>query len=449
MSHDVFISYSSIDKKIADAIKHGLHAVGIRCWMAPDDLSAGTDWASELTQAIESSKVMVLVWTSASMASAEVPKELGLAMTSRVVVIPFRLENIQPEGSFKYHLSGRHWLDVYDKELEEAIGHLTRLTSSIVEPGGDSSASTSRIHFFTQAEAPDQEKTEQQPTPLGKEAGERDDQVEQGSCLDSSLTNARRHNSADSFSKSNNSGSTSDSEDLQASTLEAACYVSENEAEIDREFGKEVLLSPNIGTTADELKLVSEMASFRDELALLKDLLKSNPPHEQELTEEEEILIDHMTGEGFLDDIHTDDINTLWALGRLAELEDMAHQLLDMRTKYLGPDAYRIAPLANSLSRILAKKKDFDGALVYAMQALKNRAEGFEGSEGFFANQDRLWIAAILNIRGKMTDARVLLKEIDKDYAKHPGHLKGMWDDLLKDVNELRSSMEATDGDTE
>lgn len=124
---DVFISYSSKDKQIADAVKHGLHSAGIRCWMAPDDIQPGRDWASDVTDAIEACPVMALIWTKASMSSAEVPKELGLAMSSGTIVIPFRLEDIQPEGSFKYHLTGRHWLDVYDKSLCEAVRQLTEL----------------------------------------------------------------------------------------------------------------------------------------------------------------------------------------------------------------------------------------------------------------------------------------------------------------------------------
>ena len=130
---DVFISYSSKDKQVADAVKHGLHNAGIRCWMAPDDIEPGRDWAAEVADAIETCPILVLIWTKASMSSAEVPKELGLAMSSGSIVIPFRLENIEPHGSFKYHLTGRHWLDAYDKDLEEAVIQLTGLTRTNID----------------------------------------------------------------------------------------------------------------------------------------------------------------------------------------------------------------------------------------------------------------------------------------------------------------------------
>ena len=130
---DAFISYSSKNKQIADAVKHGLHSAGIRCWMAPDDIQPGRDWAAEVADAIEACSVMVLIWTRASMSSVEVPKELGLAMSSGSIVIPFRLENIEPHGSFKYHLAGRHWLDAYDTDLDESIRQLTELVRTNID----------------------------------------------------------------------------------------------------------------------------------------------------------------------------------------------------------------------------------------------------------------------------------------------------------------------------
>jgi len=42
MSHDIFISYSSKDKPIADGICASLETAGIRCWIAPRDIAAGT-----------------------------------------------------------------------------------------------------------------------------------------------------------------------------------------------------------------------------------------------------------------------------------------------------------------------------------------------------------------------------------------------------------------------
>lgn len=44
-NHDVFISYSSKDKKVADAIVADMEQHNIRCWYAPRDIRPGDEWA--------------------------------------------------------------------------------------------------------------------------------------------------------------------------------------------------------------------------------------------------------------------------------------------------------------------------------------------------------------------------------------------------------------------
>ncbi|MDR0948902.1 MAG: toll/interleukin-1 receptor domain-containing protein, partial [Lachnospiraceae bacterium] len=46
MAYDVFISHSSVDKSIANAICHTLEANGMRCWIAPRDIPAGTNYGA-------------------------------------------------------------------------------------------------------------------------------------------------------------------------------------------------------------------------------------------------------------------------------------------------------------------------------------------------------------------------------------------------------------------
>ena len=53
MNHDVFISYSSKEKSIADGVCHYLEANGVKCWMAPRDIPAGTDYGDLIDEAIK------------------------------------------------------------------------------------------------------------------------------------------------------------------------------------------------------------------------------------------------------------------------------------------------------------------------------------------------------------------------------------------------------------
>ena len=82
MTHEVFISYSTKDKPIADGICANLEAKGVRCWIAPRDIAPGEDWPTAITRAISVSRIMVLVFSSNSNSSEDVGRELILAANS-------------------------------------------------------------------------------------------------------------------------------------------------------------------------------------------------------------------------------------------------------------------------------------------------------------------------------------------------------------------------------
>jgi hypothetical protein len=48
VAQDVFVSYSSRDKPVADAVCASLEGRGIRCWIAPRDILPGADWGEEI-----------------------------------------------------------------------------------------------------------------------------------------------------------------------------------------------------------------------------------------------------------------------------------------------------------------------------------------------------------------------------------------------------------------
>ena len=60
MSHDVFISHSSADKRAADAACGLLEARGIKCWIAPRDIRPGSDWGESIITAIEQTRIVLL-----------------------------------------------------------------------------------------------------------------------------------------------------------------------------------------------------------------------------------------------------------------------------------------------------------------------------------------------------------------------------------------------------
>jgi photosystem II stability/assembly factor-like uncharacterized protein len=128
MAHDVFISYSSKDKPVADAICNGLEHDGIRCWMAPRDILPGTNWGESIINAIGASKAMVIVFSSNSNGSTQVLREVERAVSKNVIILPFRIQDITPSGAMEYFIGTEHWLDAMSPPME---AHIQRLSTTL------------------------------------------------------------------------------------------------------------------------------------------------------------------------------------------------------------------------------------------------------------------------------------------------------------------------------
>ena len=103
--HDVFISYANRDKPVADAICNHLESRRIRCWIAPRDIVPGMQYQESIIDAIDTSSIMVLVFSVDSNESPHVLTEVNEAMSNKVIIIPFRVEDVQPSKSMKYLIS--------------------------------------------------------------------------------------------------------------------------------------------------------------------------------------------------------------------------------------------------------------------------------------------------------------------------------------------------------
>ncbi|MCU1268366.1 MAG: hypothetical protein JWM21_4684 [Acidobacteria bacterium] len=128
MAHEVFISHSSKDKLIADAMCNKLESNGIRCWMAPRDIWPGRKWSEAIVQAIGESRLMVLIFSTNANTSDNIERELEIAANKRLPILPFRVDDVQPSGVLEYYLGTPHWLDALTPPLEQ---HLTQLVVSV------------------------------------------------------------------------------------------------------------------------------------------------------------------------------------------------------------------------------------------------------------------------------------------------------------------------------
>ena len=113
MNHDVFISYSSLNKDAAQAICHILEQNEIRCWMAPRDIPAGSEYGDLIDEAIKSSTVVVVLFSETAATSLWVKGELNIAFEEQKVIIPFRLDKTPLKGQNRVILNQKHWIDAY------------------------------------------------------------------------------------------------------------------------------------------------------------------------------------------------------------------------------------------------------------------------------------------------------------------------------------------------
>jgi len=111
MNHDVFISYSTKNKVIADALCHYLEEQQIRCWIAPRDIPPGMTYANQIDSAIINCKVFVILYSKDSATSKWCPSEVDIAVNENKVIIPFRIDSHPLQKEMRLYLGSLHWID--------------------------------------------------------------------------------------------------------------------------------------------------------------------------------------------------------------------------------------------------------------------------------------------------------------------------------------------------
>lgn len=121
MRKDVFISYSSKDADIALDVYRGLEASGINCWIAGEGIDPGKIWADEIVHAIRNARIMIMILSPNLMQSRHTRRELVLADSEGLEIIPFRVKDCAIEDAWLYFLCDRHWRDACNPPMDQHI----------------------------------------------------------------------------------------------------------------------------------------------------------------------------------------------------------------------------------------------------------------------------------------------------------------------------------------
>jgi len=100
-----FISYSTKEQSLADAMKKLLEKHGIQTWMVPSDIPAGNKYAQVINQAIKGCSCFILMLSNNSQNSVWVAKETERAVNYRKPIIPIQIEDVVLNDEFELYIS--------------------------------------------------------------------------------------------------------------------------------------------------------------------------------------------------------------------------------------------------------------------------------------------------------------------------------------------------------
>ncbi len=113
MSHDIFISYSTKDTEIAEGVCKSLEDNGLKCWIAPRDISHGVSFPKQIVSGIKSATLIVLIYSQNAQNSEYVNKEMYTAFSNRKHILPVLIDGTEPSGRMKFFLKIHQWLTAY------------------------------------------------------------------------------------------------------------------------------------------------------------------------------------------------------------------------------------------------------------------------------------------------------------------------------------------------
>ena len=129
MDRQVFISYSSHDKALADRVCAALENAGFACWIAPRDIAEGADYPRAIVEAISAVKSVVVLLSAEAVASPHILSEINHAFNARKRMLPVRLFAGDLPPDFDYFLSTQQWLDASHGFTDETLQRILAAVS--------------------------------------------------------------------------------------------------------------------------------------------------------------------------------------------------------------------------------------------------------------------------------------------------------------------------------
>ena len=124
MSKDIFVSYTTPDRRIADDVVSFFETQGIDCFIAPRDVDPGMAYAANLMRAIDNARAIILIASGAINDSAHVLNEIEAIINKKKPLIPFFIEDFAMSDEFCYYLSRTQRIVAYPDPIPSYYGKL-------------------------------------------------------------------------------------------------------------------------------------------------------------------------------------------------------------------------------------------------------------------------------------------------------------------------------------
>jgi hypothetical protein len=133
VSTEVFISYRRSDREWAEVLERRLRERAVSAWY-DGMLEPGANWRADIVENIKLARVLVILFSKAANASTELAKELSVADESQTLIVPVRVENVEPRGAYQYELTARNWFDAFDNPPAQLDEVAAKIAAALANP---------------------------------------------------------------------------------------------------------------------------------------------------------------------------------------------------------------------------------------------------------------------------------------------------------------------------
>ena len=140
MSAEVFVSYARTDRERVMELVERMRSTGIGVWVDEGGIHGASLWGQEIVDAIDASKVMILMISDSSITSDNVVKELSIASEDKKPILPVYLHRSEIPKSMRYQLAGIQHIEFFEGQEDEAFQSMLVSLSRLGVSAGETEA---------------------------------------------------------------------------------------------------------------------------------------------------------------------------------------------------------------------------------------------------------------------------------------------------------------------